>query len=140
MVKWFLVLGLLFAGCAGVQPVGPQVALHSVSEFPTELGVPTSLLVFATVWCEPCKKEWPEVVKWAAGGQRRVLYVVSGSSADRVQELMAGRSVAGNIKVFLDSDGVVAREYGVQATPTLYLYKGSNRDGPLHRLGSFHGD
>ncbi len=132
-------LSLVFTGCASVQSAGPQVALRPVSEFPKNLGEPTTLLVFATVWCEPCKKEWPQVVKWAAVGERRVLYVVSGSSKARVQEFMVGRSIAANLQIFVDTRGEIARKFEVQATPTLYLYKAGDRKGPVHRLGGLVG-
>lgn len=101
-----------------------------------EAGDP-ALLVFATVWCEACKREVPEVRAWldAAPG-RRVIYVVSGSPADRVDAYASGLGLSHpRLEVVVDTAGAVARAYAVTATPTLVLQpRGGAASAPVHAV------
>jgi len=65
-----------------------------------------------------------------------VLYVVSGSAARDVEALIADRTPAGpSLAVVVDQDGRIARMYGVQATPTLFVHRqGAARWGPVHSV------
>jgi len=88
----------------------------------------TTLVVFATLWCEACKREQPEVLRWANehpdGG---VLYVISGSAAAQVEAFVTERALAApNLKVVVDEDGHVAEAFDVSATPSLFLCPGSS--------------
>lgn len=83
----------------------------------------TTLVVFATLWCEACKREQPEVLRWANehpdGG---VLYVISGSAAARVEAFVTERTLAApNLQVVVDEDGHVAEAFDVNATPSLFV-------------------
>jgi thiamine biosynthesis lipoprotein len=97
----------------------------------------TTLVVFATLWCEACKREQPEVRRWAAehpeGG---VLYVISGSPADRVRAFVAERDLgAPNLQVVVDEDGQVAEAFAVSATPSLFLcQRNASCTGPQHAM------
>lgn len=98
---------------------------------------PTTLVVFATVWCEPCKREWSAVAAWAkAAPDRRVLYVISGTAPDRVADFAKARGLAQpGVTVLVDDDGAIARAYEVSATPTLVLHRADGaRGSPVHSI------
>lgn len=65
-----------------------------------------------------------------------MLYVVSGSAKADVHALIAKRVPAGpELEVIVDQDGRIARMYGVQATPTLFVHRqGVGRSGPVHSV------
>lgn len=143
MRPWVLLLAL--AGCATTaSSEGPSAQLSAQDpEWNQRVaaGQPT-LVVFATVWCEPCAKEWPQVLAWAAEHEaRRVLYVVSGSAPERVYAVMAERAPAGaRVELVVDTQGQLARDYGVQATPTLFLHTGPKIHGPpVHSMEELEG-
>lgn len=140
--SFLLAIGL--AACATPAPApraGPEAPLELLDPPARPLsallgaGGPT-LVVFATVWCEPCKREWPEVRAWVeADPARRVVYVVSGSDRARVEALAAERGLRRErVTVVVDEDGGLARAYDVHATPTLYEHGDAGRRGPFHAM------
>lgn len=123
---------LLVMACASVRPspgsAAPEVALLDGPAAPwTSLlaGQPRTLVVFATVWCEVCRRERPEVEAWARAHQpRRTIYVFSGSAAGQVRALPLDRR---DLTVVVDADGRLADRYAVQATPTLLVLDPAGR-------------
>jgi len=144
MVRWLSIsLVAIAAGCAGAPgaaPSGAGVAMLGRDPAPLQVvlqeGEPT-LLVFATVWCESCKREAPLVKAWLdAAPARRVVYVVSGSAPERVADFARAQGLERDrLAVIVDAVGAVAREYAVRATPTLFLIaKDGGRSPPVHAM------
>lgn len=101
------------------------------------LAAPLTVLAFATVWCEACETEWPELVAWATREDATVVYVMSGSGEDDVASAMARREGRpSKLHVVVDESGAVADHYGVQATPTLFLKRATGWEGPRRHLSS----
>ena len=85
---------------------------------------PFTLLVFATPWCQACRREQPEVLKWAGREADRVktLYIYSGADQGRAAELVRERRLTHpNLVVLADGEGELADAYGIEVTPTLVL-------------------
>jgi thiol-disulfide isomerase/thioredoxin len=89
----------------------------------------TTLVVFATLWCEICRKERPAVEAWArVHRSARTVYVFSGSALPQVAALATARAVdTAALTVIVDADGKLADRYAVQATPTLLLLGSDGR-------------
>jgi thiol-disulfide isomerase/thioredoxin len=103
-------------------------------------GQERKLVVFATVWCEVCRRERPAVEAWARTHRPalRTIYVFSGGEPSRAAEQIRAMHVdTGALTVVVDADGRLADRYGVQSTPTLLLV---GRDGRAlstqHRFAS----
>jgi len=83
-----------------------------------------TLVVFATLWCEICRRERPKVEAWARAHQpsRRTVYVFSGGelpqAIDQIRALQLDTSA---LTVVVDAEGRLADHYAVQTTPTLLL-------------------
>lgn len=81
-----------------------------------------TLVVFATLWCEVCRRERPAVEAWARAQHelRRTVYVFSGGelakATDQIRALHLDTSA---LTVVVDADGRLADHYAVQTTPTL---------------------
>jgi hypothetical protein len=86
----WLLLSLLSLGCATTHSMPPPVSELKVRlldgqvvSWPS-LWAPdgTTVVVFATVWCEICRHERPEVEAWARAHRepKRTVYVFSGVS------------------------------------------------------------
>lgn len=98
------------------------------------LGVPghARLAVFATAWCASCRAEVPAVEAWAAEHAERVdvVYVFSGSAAERIGETVAEHGPRSpGVVVVVDSDGALASHFGVRATPTLLFWDDPRASG-----------
>lgn len=136
MLGWALTAGCAHtpAADARVAPYDGQVSVldGEPRAFSSLLRTPTTVLAFATVWCEACEKEWPELVRWAEREKAGVVYVMSGSEAPDVRAAMARRSDRPErLHVVIDGTGALADHYRVQATPTLFFREASGRwSGP----------
>ncbi|HUB08904.1 MAG TPA: TlpA disulfide reductase family protein [Myxococcales bacterium] len=125
LAAW-LALGL---GCASVRlaPAGapPDVRLLGGRVVPwASLLAPqgTTLVVFATLWCEICRRERPAVQAWARAHPHRTVYVFSGGEpAQAAQEIRGLHLDPSALTVVVDADGRLADHFGVEATPTLLL-------------------
>jgi cytochrome c biogenesis protein CcmG/thiol:disulfide interchange protein DsbE len=81
------------------------------------------LLEFGATWCGPCRAllgPLRKVQKDLADKQLEVYSIDVGETAEDVQAHYANR-VLGGVRIVLDPDSRVAREFGVQAFPTLVL-------------------
>lgn len=143
--KWAFVASLIVfgAGCASAPArPAPTAQVELLDGAPTALDVlleagDPALLVFATVWCQSCKREAPALRAWLeARPGARVVYVVSGSARAKVAAYAQAQSLSHpRLDVLVDHAGAVARRYGVRATPTLVLHA---KDGvvapPVHAV------
>jgi cytochrome c biogenesis protein CcmG/thiol:disulfide interchange protein DsbE len=81
------------------------------------------LVNFMASWCNPCKKEHPELVKFAethdAMGDAAVISVAANDSEADAKAFFAERG--GNWPVIVDSDGTWATKYGMIKLPESYL-------------------
>ena len=135
---------LLAASCATVraQPATveaePEVRLLDGTTVPwSSLFTPQgdTLVVFATLWCDVCRKERPAVEAWARAHResRRTVYVFSGGElAKATDQIRALHLDTGALIVVVDADGRLADHYAVQTTPTLLVL------GPQGQVLSTH--
>jgi thiol-disulfide isomerase/thioredoxin len=86
------------------------------------------LLNFWATWCEPCRSEMPALARLGqSDDQLAVLAVNFKENPSRAERFM--REVAPNVPVLLDTDGDVAKTWGVKIFPTTVLI---GRDGLPH--------
>jgi thiol-disulfide isomerase/thioredoxin len=81
------------------------------------------LLEFGATWCGPCRAllgPLRKVEKDLADTQLEVYSIHVGETAEDVQAHYAHRALGG-VRVVLDPESRVAREFGLQAFPTLVL-------------------
>ena len=127
-----LVCGLMTVGCSAApkrEPPAPKQARLG--------GDRPTLLVFATVWCDVCRRERLDVERWARDHPtHRVYYVLSGSSEPAVAEFVRAQGFDTEVlTVVSDPDGRIAERYRVVSTPTLLLYgAGGALTGRYHRV------
>jgi thiol-disulfide isomerase/thioredoxin len=89
-----------------------------------------TLVVFATLWCEICRRERPEVQAWAQAHSepKRTVYVFSGGTLPEVAEQIRALHLDTNaLTVVVDVDGRLADHYAVHSTPTLFLLGAEGR-------------
>lgn len=138
----------LAASCAGA-PVAPgspapEVLLLDGSRvpWPSLLGPrDATLVVFATLWCEVCRRERPAVTAWARAhqGSHRTVYVFSGSELPGAVEQIRALHLDPALTVVVDSDGRLADRYAVQSTPTLLVIGADGRVlATAHRFEAVH--
>ncbi|MES2786848.1 MAG: TlpA disulfide reductase family protein [Pseudomonadota bacterium] len=85
------------------------------------------LLNFWATWCEPCRAEMPALAQLAKSESRiAVLAVNFKENASRAERFM--QSAAPDIPVLLDTDGSVAKAWGVKIFPTTVVIA---RDGQV---------
>jgi len=79
------------------------------------------LLDFWAQWCEPCKKELPELEKLSKqyAGKLVILGVNIDKSRDNAVKL--ARELGLSFEVLLDPSGLVAGQYDLPKMPTSYL-------------------
>jgi thiol-disulfide isomerase/thioredoxin len=123
---------LLTLSCASSAPApvtssAPEVRLLDGRRvaWPTLLDSQGStLVVFATLWCQICRRELPEVQAWARAHRepKRTVYVFSGGEmpgvVDQIRALKLDETA---LTVVVDADGHLADYYRVQSTPTLLM-------------------
>lgn len=83
-----------------------------------------TLVAVMTRWCEVCRREQPELERWARShADVRTVVVVSGSPRADVDALVAERRLdVGALSIVADPSGGVADGLGVTATPALLLF------------------
>jgi thiol-disulfide isomerase/thioredoxin len=84
----------------------------------------TTVVVFATLWCEICRRERPAVESWARSHKpsHRTVYVFSGGQlADATAQIQSLHLDTSSLTVVVDADGKLADHYGVESTPTLLV-------------------
>jgi cytochrome c biogenesis protein CcmG/thiol:disulfide interchange protein DsbE len=104
----------------------PDAELTDLAE--VRLGLTSSrgkpmLLEFGATWCGPCRAllgPLRKVEKELADTQLEVYSIDVGETAEVVKAHYANR-VLGGVRVVLDQESRVTREFGVQAFPTLVL-------------------
>ncbi|MBK8482750.1 MAG: FAD:protein FMN transferase [Proteobacteria bacterium] len=92
----------------------------------------TTLLVFATTWCAACRREQPQVLRWARAQADavRTLYIYSGSSAAEVRRKLREHQLptdARALPILVDAEGSVAARYAIRSTPTLLHLRADGR-------------
>ncbi len=138
MKHLFFQLGILIViatGACGPPPGAPapdsalnveSLAVYSLDGRATRWGEvvgreqPT-LVVIATLWCDACFKEIPEVTRWARKYRSEVqsMYLFAGSPPSDVREAVAERGIDTELfGVFADTDGRVVDAFHINATPT----------------------
>jgi thiol-disulfide isomerase/thioredoxin len=127
-VLWLLSLGCATAGRTPAAPAEPaEVRLLDGSQVSWPSLLATSgdtLVVFATPWCEICRRERPEVQDWARANRERIktIYVFSGGKLPGVvDEIRSYHLDTDALTVVVDNDGRLADRYAIQATPTLLV-------------------
>ncbi len=128
-------LALLGLGCATVQLSSstpePEVRLldGTTASWPSLLDPQGhTLVVFATLWCDICRRERPAVEAWArTHPSRRTLYVFSGGELPKTVEQIRALHLDAALTVIVDADGRLADRYAVQSTPTLLLVGAQGR-------------
>lgn len=89
----------------------------------------TVLLVFSTTWCPYCRAEIPRLKKYYSqykGKDFEILNIDIQESKEKVSSFASKHKLP--YKVLLDSDGKVARAYGVRGVPTKILI---SKDGKI---------
>jgi peroxiredoxin len=131
--RWLLrlaALGLL-AGCGGSgggsvavgKPV-PPISASALSGGPVSLSSFRGRWVvvnFFATWCEPCKKEYPELVRFAGqqAARAQVLGVVFEDPAGK--PLQFHRNEGGTWPIIADPQGQIAGHYDVSALPQSFV-------------------
>jgi thiol-disulfide isomerase/thioredoxin len=145
----FLLLGLSCATVAHAPSVGsePEVRLldGSIVAWPSLLAAQgTTVVVFATLWCEICRRERPEVEAWARAHRepRRMVYVISGGELPGALEQIRALHLDDTaLTVVVDADGRLADHYAVESTPTLLVLEAQGRVlSTQHRFKSLNLD
>jgi thiol-disulfide isomerase/thioredoxin len=144
---------LLGSSCATTTPKQmpgpvPEVLLLDGSTVPWQtLLAPqdtTTLVVFATPWCEICRQERPKVEAWARAHRppKRTVYVFSGGELPGVMDQVRAYQLDSTaLTVVIDADGRLADHYAVQFTPTLLVVGAEGRVlSTYHRFGEVHLD
>jgi peroxiredoxin len=95
------------------------------------------LLNFWATWCGPCAMEMPylqQVYEEWQGKGLVLLMVNIGESADKVAAFMQDHGLS--VPVLLDSNGMVAAQYGIAGIPRTFLI---DQDGimRLQKIGAF---
>jgi thiol-disulfide isomerase/thioredoxin len=127
--KSVAVLALLSLGCATVHASSagpaPEVLLldGTLAPWPSLLSSQgNTLVVFATLWCQICRRERPAVEAWARSHpEQRTVYVFSGGELPKAAEDIRALHLDAALTVVVDADGRLADHYAVQSTPTLLL-------------------
>jgi len=93
------------------------------------------LINFWATWCTFCVEEMPDLIRLQDKYQARGFTILGVNEGESAQEVSAFVKEMGlNFPVALDSDGAVARNYGVVGIPISYLI---NSAGKV--LGEYHG-
>jgi thiol-disulfide isomerase/thioredoxin len=130
-----LLLGLSCATVVRTPSGGPEPEVRlldgSVVSWPSLLAPqgPT-LVVFATLWCDICRRERPQVEAWARAHRepRRTVYVFSGGELPAaVQQIRTLGLDSTALTVVVDADGRLADYYAVETTPTLLVLGAQGR-------------
>lgn len=76
---------------------------------------------FFATWCRPCRKEVPELVRFAGGHGSEVGLVTVTYNDDAEQARAFIESRGGRWSVLADGSGVVSRQYALRAVPDTFL-------------------
>jgi peroxiredoxin len=128
-------LALLGADAAAAESAKTPVAGDAAPDFtaanlmthaPVKLSSEQGKLVFLTFWaswCPPCRQELPvlEGVQRRLGPERAVVLAVSFREKDDGLVRTWARKAGLQITLLQDSDGHVARQYGIDAIPHLFI-------------------
>jgi thiol-disulfide isomerase/thioredoxin len=130
-------LAALSLGCATARTAGvgaePDVRLidGTTASWPSLLAPEgKTLVVFATLWCEICRRERPAVEAWARSHREslRTVYVFSGGELSQaIEQIRALHLDTSALTVVVDADGRLADRYAVQSTPTLLVLGAQGR-------------
>lgn len=85
------------------------------------------LLVFGATWCRFCRAEIPRLKEWYSKYREKnfeIINVYIQESKKKVLSFVSRHGIP--FKVLLDTNGYVARQYGVRGVPTKYVV---SRDG-----------
>ena len=79
------------------------------------------LVTFWATWCGPCQLELPQLEKLYGElhGQGLEILAISSESPEDIRAFLSERPLS--FPVLLDTDGLVAERYGVEALPTAVL-------------------
>jgi peroxiredoxin len=127
-----LSLAVLVAGCNGGTSQGsligqpaPDFNFYVTEEQSISLsdlqGSPVLLNFWAT-WCGPCASEMPYLQQVYDDWQERGLVLLAiniGESYSEVEDFVQSRGLS--LPVLLDSEGIVASQYGVGPIPTTFF-------------------
>jgi thiol-disulfide isomerase/thioredoxin len=92
-------------------PVGELLTMPG--DVPIAVQTGTRLLVFVAASCDPCRRLWPDLKRFAKEGAHPVTVVVGDDPA----EFLGDR----NVTVVFDRDGGIASRWRVRRTPFLYF-------------------
>lgn len=124
-----LSLAVLVAGCGGQKSLvgqpAPDFNFYVTEEQSISLsdlqGSPVLLNFWAT-WCGPCASEMPYLQQVYGDWQERGLVLLAiniGESYPEVEDFVQSRGLS--LPVLLDSEGIVASQYGVGPIPTTFF-------------------
>jgi cytochrome c biogenesis protein CcmG/thiol:disulfide interchange protein DsbE len=127
-----LSLAVLVAGCNGgtsqdslVGQPAPDFKFHVTEEQSVSLsdlqGSPVLLNFWAT-WCGPCASEMPYLQQVYDAWQEKGLVLLAiniGESYSEVEDFMQSRGLS--FPVLLDSEGLIALQYGVSSIPSTFF-------------------
>jgi peroxiredoxin len=96
-------------------------------------------LTFWASWCAPCRKEVPvlERVQRKLGKERVAVLAVSFRDNNEQQLVKWARDNGLQLTLLSDWNGRIARQYGVQAIPHLYII---GRDGRILHVHTGYGE
>lgn len=133
-----LSLGVVFAVLVGVLATRPPAVQRLVKSPLVGQQAPDTfqidqyrgrfvLVNFFATWCVPCRKEHPELVRFAAAHRddARVVSVVFSDDPKKVEEFIRGRG--GDWPIIRDDDGAIATAWGVARVPESYLVAPNGR-------------
>ena len=118
--------------------VAPTFSLSSLDGETVDLGETTErnrvvVLNFWATWCGPCRLEMPQFDRAYAELRDEGLEIlaISDESPDVIREYLAERPV--DFPILLDTDGIVAQLYEVEALPTTVILNGQGKILMVHR-------
>ncbi len=128
-----LVAAVVGAACGGsssiVGTAAPKLAGTTLDGGHVDLasyrGKP-ALVLFGASYCEPCRKEWPDVAKTAAAHPALSIIGVSYEDSRSIMRSFT-ESIGVKFPVVDDPNGTVAQRWGVHGIPQAFFVDGSGK-------------
>lgn len=87
-----------------------------------------TMINFWATWCVPCRMEMPEFEKLHAARQKDGLLILAVSEDEKLSDLDAYlKAKPVSFPVLVDTDGTLAKQFGIRAFPTTILVDGGGQ-------------
>jgi cytochrome c biogenesis protein CcmG/thiol:disulfide interchange protein DsbE len=87
-----------------------------------------TMINFWATWCVPCRMEMPQFEKLHAARQKDGLLILAVNEDEKLSDLDAYlKAKPVSFPVLVDTDGTLAKQFGIRAFPTTILVDGDGR-------------